>query len=166
MLFSILTGTTFHKGLNSIIKDVPVIIIILPAFINLTGDLSDVFAARLTSYMYKGEIDYNFKPYGLFLVNYLAILSVAVTAFLFAAIAGNLLAGIIFHKIVNWFTLIVIVFSAGFLSTGIMSFIAALLVRFTLKHGIDPDSTISPITTTGGDFLGTTLLMLFAQLFL
>ena len=48
-LLSMFTGVAFEQIFRTIFLKIPAIIIVLPAFIHLAGDISDVFSARLST---------------------------------------------------------------------------------------------------------------------
>ena len=163
MIISMLTGTGFDHAVSTVFSSAPVIVIILPAFINIAGDLSDVFASRLSTALYRGDLNYNFRPLPIFLANIAGVLTVSLISFSATALAGNLVAELLFHNATPWLLTFIVVVTAGFLATLTVSLFGSVLVRYAIKHEKDPDSVISPITTTGGDFVATTLLLVLTQ---
>ncbi len=166
MIFSAFTGIIFDQNLTHIIQNVPVIVILVPAFINIAGDLSDVLGSRLSTLFYTGKLDNRFRPFSLYLTNLTAILAVSFTSFLAAGLVAYLVAILINHSSVDLFKLLVVVVGAGVLSTFIISIIASLLSSIIFTRGLDPDSKLPPITTTVGDLVGTSLLVYFTVLLL
>ncbi len=166
LVFSVITGNRLEESAELVTKEVPVLLVLLPAFINISGDLADVFSSRLTSELYRGRLDKNFRPFKIYLTDLFSILAVSLSAFVFAAFIGNLVTGYLFHKTSPWGRLIFVVLFAGLIATTLMSLIATLIVRWSYLRGIDADSVTSPINTTGGDMIGTTLLLFLAQLLL
>ncbi|MFV2014733.1 MAG: hypothetical protein ACC656_04855, partial [Candidatus Heimdallarchaeota archaeon] len=119
-LLSMFTGVAFEQIFRTIFLKIPAIIIVLPAFIHLAGDISDVFSARLSTMLYKGDINYNFKPYRLYALNASAILSVAFTGFIFISFAGNLVSLIVFDVREPWLKFMFVVLISGILSVIIL----------------------------------------------
>lgn len=165
-IVSMITGASFEHIFTTIFSVIPVIVIVLPAFIHLVGDISDVFSARLSTMLYKGDIDYNFKPYKLYMLNSGAILSVATTGFIFISLAGNFVSLIAFNQNEPWLKFMLVILISGILSVIILIIIASLLTRYTLLRQLDPDNIVPPITTTGGDLIATLTLIYFTQIFL
>lgn len=165
-LLSMFTGVTFEHLFSTIFLKIPVIIIVLPAFIHLAGDISDVFSARLSTMLYKGDLDYNFRPYKLYLINSSAILCVSFTGFVFISVAGNFVSLLVFDKNAPWLTFMFVILISGILSVIILIIIASLLTRMTIRRQMDPDNIVPPITTTGGDLIATLLLIFFTTHFL
>ena len=165
-IISMVTGASFEHIFTTLITVIPVIVIVLPAFIHLVGDISDVFSARLSTMLYKGDIDYNFKPYRLYLLNCGAIIAISATGFIFISIVSNLVALIAFDNNEPWLKFTIVIFLAGILSVTILILVASFLTRFSLIRQLDPDNIVPPITTTGGDLIATLLLIYFTQIFL
>ena len=166
VFLSIITGSKLNAEFDFIINKNPVLLIALPAFINISGDLADVFASRLTSMIYSGRISSKFAPLALYFENFLAILSISLTAFVLVALAGNTLADVLFQKSSEWISTMITILLAGILATFIMSLIATIIIRICYAKGLDPDSITPPICTTGGDLVGTFLLLFLANIFL
>ncbi|OLS20246.1 MAG: hypothetical protein HeimC2_38100 [Candidatus Heimdallarchaeota archaeon LC_2] len=165
-IISMVTGASFEHIFTTLITVIPVIVIILPAFIHLVGDISDVFSARLSTMLYKGDIDYNFRPYRLYMLNALAILTVASTGFIFISLVGNFVSLLVFNNHEPWLKFMFVILISGVLSVIILIIIASLLTRFTIIRQLDPDNIVPPITTTGGDLIATLLLIYLTQTFL
>lgn len=166
VLISITTGSRLNNSFNFIVNRNPVLLIALPAFINVAGDLAGVFASRLTSMIYAGRLTPNFKPYSLYFLNLFTILAVCLTAFSLVGIVGNVLAGVLFHNSSPWFPTMLTIILAGETATLLMSLVATLIIRISYSKGLDPDSITPPVSTTGGDLVGTFTLLFLAGLFL
>ena len=166
VLISIFTGSKLNEQFTFIINKNPVLLIVLPAFINIAGDLAGVFASRLTSMIYAGRITARLTPYPLYLVNLLAILGVSLTAFILVGVTGNLLAGLLFQKADPWILTMITILTAGLTATLTMSIVATMIIRLSYTRGLDPDSITPPVCTTGGDLVGTFTLLFLAQLLL
>ncbi|MHA2098196.1 MAG: magnesium transporter, partial [Candidatus Kariarchaeaceae archaeon] len=131
-LLSMFTGASFEHIFTNFFSIIPAIIIVLPAFIHLSGDISDVFSARLSTMLYKGDINYNFKPFRLYFLNCAAIGSVACTGFVFISIAGNIVSLVVFDQNEPWLKFIFVILFAGILSVMILIMIASVLTRYAL----------------------------------
>ena len=166
VFLSILTGSKLNTEFDFIIHKNPVLLIALPAFINIDGDLADVFASRLTSMIYSGRLSKKLAPVSLYGENFIAILSVSLTAFVLVGLVGNTLAGLLFQNSSDWVPTLLTILLAGLLATFVMSLVATLIIRVSYAKGLDPDSITPPICTTGGDLVGTFLLLFLANMFL
>ena len=166
LFLSIITGSRLEDEYNLIINYHPVLLIALPAFVNVTGDLADVLSSRITSLLYSGRLSPSFKPFTIFLANLFGILAVSFTVFITVGVAGNIIAGLVFHYESPWVPLMTTIIGSGFFATVVMICVSLIIIFFTYKKGMDPDSITPPITTTGGDLVGTLTLLFLANIFL
>lgn len=163
LFLSVITGSTLESTVNLIVKVHPVLIILIPSFINIAGDLADVFCSRLSTYLYTGQLTTRFQPFRIYIVNLVAVLSVALTGFSFSAFFANLIAGLVFGKFTSWFKLYIVIILAGLSAAFIVTVIGSIILRLVYVKGLDPDSMLAPITTALGDLIGTVLLIFFSK---
>jgi mgtE-like transporter len=157
LIFALITGGFLDTFLDDLLPAYPFILLIVPAFIDITGDLSGVVGARVTTHLYKGELNDQFRPYRLLSANLMGVLLVSFTAYAFL---GFMIFG--FSFIMPGFfpypqlrlPFIGGVIFAGVTATACTSFIGLFAARIVYRSGRDPDSIIPPITTTVGDLLG------------
>jgi mgtE-like transporter len=138
----------------------------VPAFIDITGDLAGVVGARVTSHLYTGELDEGFRPYRLLLANLVAILLVSTTAYAFLGVCVigitiglTPVLGPIFPAF-GFPQLFLAILAAGVFATAVTSVIGLFAARLVYRSGRDPDSIIPPLTTTVGDLLGIVFIAL------
>lgn len=167
LIFALIAGQLLDTQLDVIFPIFPFVLLIIPAFIDITGDLAGVVGARVTSHLYTGELDERFHPYSLLFANFVAILLVAFTAYVFLALC---VIGLNYGILPIFFALppssspvyIVPIFfailGAGVLATACTSLIGLLGARIVYRSGRDPDSIIAPLTTTIGDLLGILII--------
>lgn len=169
LVLALIAGQILDTRLNEISPFFPFVLLIIPAFINITGDLAGVVGARVTSHLYTGELDEKFHPYSILLANFVAILFVASTAYMFLALC---VLGLNYWAMPIFFALspsspeyIVPIFFAilvaGVLATACTSLIGLIGARIVYWSGHDPDSIIPPLTTTVGDLLGIFIITAF-----
>lgn len=166
VFLSVTTGSNLNNSFGTTILQNPVLLIALPAFINVAGDLASVFASRLTSQIYSGRLTRKFTPLSLYMVNLLAILSVCLTAFVLVGVVANFLGGFLFHKISPWIPTMITIILAGETATFVMSIVGTIIIRISYSRGLDPDAITPPVCTTGGDLVGTFTLLFLANLLL
>ena len=166
LIFALVTGNILDTNLELLFPIFPFILLIIPAFIDITGDLSGVVGARITSHLYIGELNEQFRPLRLLMANLIGILLVSFTSYLFLGVViiglGFLFAGTFFPYGLQIPFLIGTV-TAGVLATACTSIIGLFAARLVYRSGRVPDSVIPPITTTIGDLLGI-LFVTFALL--
>ncbi len=91
------------------------------------------------------------------------VLLIAFPAFI-NGIAANILAGLIFQKVSSWIPTLIIIIVAGETATFAMSLVGTIIIRIGYYRGLDPDTITSPVCTTGGDLVGTFMLLFLANL--
>lgn len=166
LVFALIAGQFLDYTLEGLKLIFPLILLMVPAFIDITGDLAGVVGARATSHLYTGELDASFRPFRLLFANLLAIVLVSATAYAFL--------GICVIAIIVWLTpvfglifpvwgfpwLFLAILGAGVLATACTSVIGLFSARLVYRSGRDPDSVIPPLTTTVGDLLGIVFIAL------
>jgi mgtE-like transporter len=166
LVFALAAGQFLDHTLDGLKLIFPLILLMVPAFIDITGDLAGVVGARVTSHLYTGELDEGFRPYRLLLTNLIAILLVSATAYAFLGICVIAITigmtpvlGPIFPSF-GFPQLFLAILAAGVLATAVTSVIGLFAARIVYRSGRDPDSIIPPLTTTVGDLLGIIFIAL------
>ncbi|MFX0162010.1 MAG: magnesium transporter, partial [Candidatus Hodarchaeota archaeon] len=122
IVFSMVTGNFLEGFAEDIIEKYSIILLILPAFINMSGSLASVFTSRITSSLYVGQIDKDFKPYRVLFLNMASMALVGFTGFLFLAFIGMTLASTFFDISVAFYNFVLIVVFSGIVTTIFMMF--------------------------------------------
>jgi mgtE-like transporter len=167
LIFALAAGQFLDSTVEGLRLIFPLILLMVPAFIDITGDLAGVVGARVTSHLYTGELDKGFHPYRLLFSNLLAILFVSATAYAFLGICVigitiflQTFAGIPVFQPLGFPYLFIAIVSAGVLATLVTSVFGLFAARLVYRSGRDPDSIIPPLTTTVGDLLGIVFIAL------
>ncbi|MFX0167711.1 MAG: magnesium transporter [Candidatus Hodarchaeota archaeon] len=166
LVFALAAGQFLDQTVDGLRVIFPLVLLMVPAFIDITGDLAGVVGARVTSHLYTGELDQGFRPYRLLITNLLAILLVSATAYAFlgvCVIAITLGVGFVFglvFPVVGFPHLFFAILGAGVSATACTSVIGLFAARLVYRSGRDPDSIIPPLTTTIGDLLGIVFIAL------
>jgi mgtE-like transporter len=166
LVFALAAGQFLDSTLEGLKLIFPLILLMVPAFIDITGDLAGVVGARVTSHLYTGELDGGFRPYRLLFLNLLAVLLVSASAYAFLGVCVIALTiwlspiiGSIFPSS-GFLLLFFAILGAGVLATVCTSLIGLFSARVVYRSGRDPDSIIPPLTTTVGDLLGIVFIAL------
>ncbi|MFX1474968.1 MAG: magnesium transporter [Promethearchaeota archaeon] len=156
LVLALLTGTLLNSQLTHIVPYFPFILLIIPAFINVSGDLAGVVGARVTSHLFTGQLDKNFRPFRLLASNLVGVVLVALTAYAFLALCVIGISYLLLHTLLPQYILpfFFAILGAGVLATVCTSLLGLLGARIVYRSGRDPDSIIPPLTTTVGDLLG------------
>ena len=148
----ILAGITLGE-MTELLKEIPGLIIIIPAIIALRGNISTTFGSRLGSAYHLGVIDAQNIWSEELKQN---IIGSLILSFLISFIIGVLayLASIIFFDFIpNPIKIILIVILAGILSGLILTILTIVIIFVVFKRGYDPDNITGPALATFGDII-------------
>ncbi len=153
VLFSMISGISLDSGLD--LKELASILIIVPAFINISGDLSAVVAARISTDMYMGKKRTWLNVGGAIIVGLILYSFLALVAWGFLRLTAQV------GDLVEY---LVIVLLAGILSLVVMIGIAVVLEILGKKLDMDPSDLSIPFLSSVGDAVGVSLLIFIAKM--
>jgi mgtE-like transporter len=155
------TGGIFAGTMLALAVDklalIPGILILMPGFLEMRGNIAGSLAARLSTSLHlkllNGKKGSRIKTSNVWAAFLLGIL---VSAFLgFVAYVGTLL----FFKI-NYPKIMIVALAAGIVSNLIMIPITTKTTIWLYRHGHDPDNIMGPYITTLGDIVSVASLLL------
>ncbi len=159
-LFSLISGL-FGGTLLAIYTDqiliIPGMLILIPGFLEMRGNISGSFASRLSSGLFLHLINPNHKKSRLIKGNLIASFSLAIIVSL---IIGLLAFG--FNWIYGNYTpyIIWIPVMAGIISNLIQLPLALVATLYFFKKGYDPNNIMGPFITSTGDVISILSLLL------
>lgn len=156
---TVMSGQLLHTRVNTLIT-IPVILILLPPFIDTVGDLASVLSARLTTALHIGYLEPRLGRYRILIVNVVAITLISLIVFTFLGVVSSLIATAIGIRGIELVTSVLITVTAGVAATLVMELVAILVAFGTYRYGWDPDNLASPVLTTLGDLMGVGCLLL------
>ena len=156
---AILAGSTFG-AMKDIIREIPGLIVIIPAIIAMRGNISTAFGSRLGSAYHLGVINADN------LWNEELIENVKGSLFLsfFVSIIIGLLAyftSFLLNVYPDPIKIILIVLIAGVISAIILTLLTIGIIYLVFKRGYDPDNITGPALATFGDII--TMLSIFGS---
>lgn len=158
---SIFSGLFLGNNLE-LLKALPGLLIIVPSFMAVNGNISSVMASRISSGLHMGLIKPRFHGSRVLQKNIYAMIIVAVVSFL---ILGAVAAGINTYagaEAVNMMLFPAVTLTAGLITVLILMGGSIFTSYLIYRHGLDPDNVVVPILTTVGDFVGISVLLLIA----
>ncbi|UCD03230.1 MAG: magnesium transporter [Candidatus Aenigmatarchaeota archaeon] len=156
---SILSGVFLGKN-EELLRALPGILIIVPSFMSVNGNISSVVSSRLSSALHMGLVKPHFRRSKVLGQTIHSMLIVSVIAFLVLGIAAAAV-NILFGAETGTFMIFpIITLTAGLITVLILMFGSIFTSYLVYRHGIDPDNVVVPILTTAGDFVGITMLLL------
>ncbi|MFB6284600.1 MAG: magnesium transporter [Halobacteria archaeon] len=156
---SILAGTLLAGGhMRSVIKQVPGLLLILPAFLATRGNVYGSLGARISTGLHQGfiepELEYNKRLLNAMMAALLNGLIISV----FVAASSTVIMDFFNKSIIAFWKLVSILLVASFISGVTLIIILVSLLFVAFKRGMDPDTLIGPIMTTAGDIFGVAYL--------
>jgi len=158
-MVSMLAGLTLDGRLDPLLR-YPVLLVLIPPLLSLSGSLAGILAARLSSKLHLGLVDpnkFSLKPVAedVVLVYILAGIAFMVLG-LGAASLGNLPA----IATPGWTDVVTVTLAAGFLATTLSAMAGYFGAVVSYRLGLDPDTFGIPIVSSTSDLLGAIALML------
>jgi mgtE-like transporter len=156
---SVFSGLFLGKN-EELLKVLPGILIIVPSFIAINGNVSSVVASRLSSALHMGLIKPNFRKSKTLEKNIYSMLVVSFAAFIFLGIAAGLANSFLGAAESSFIMFPLITLAAGLITVVTLMLFAIISSYIIYRKGIDPDNVVVPLLTTIGDFVGITVLLL------
>ncbi len=154
MIVEIFGGQILNAHLEKFLM-LPILLMFIPVVNGICGNVGSILGARVSSGLHVGYITPDLRGKEL-RENVIGVLILSLLTFGFL--------GCLVYVISASFKLVVIMIGAGMLLTmGVICLcIPAAMISF--RKGVDPDTVVIPILTTGADVLGILCLLLMIQL--
>jgi len=160
-----LAGLFLAKIMN-VVEAFPGLIIMVPGFMGLRGNILGAVSARIGTGLHTGLIEPKITFRGATVTNFLAslLLSTLVNTLIGAfAYVVSLIIGV--EGTILW-KLTMLGAISGALASLMVGPITIMLTVLVFQRGIDPDSVMGPLVTSVGDITAVVCLFLAAQLIL
>ncbi|MEA2055898.1 MAG: magnesium transporter, partial [Candidatus Thermoplasmatota archaeon] len=144
----ILAGSTLGI-MTDLLRNIPGLIVVIPAIIAMRGNISTAFGSRLGSAYHLGVIDADNMWNEELKQN---IIGSLVLSFVTSVLSGILayFSSILFGVTPNFLMLITIVILAGIVSATILTIMTVIIIYLVFKRGYDPDNITGPALATFG----------------
>jgi mgtE-like transporter len=158
-LGAIVAGSTLGV-MSELLREIPGLIVIIPAIIAMRGNISTAFGSRLGSAYHLGVIDADNLWNKELMQN---IIGSIVLSFLVSIIIGILayITSLLLNVAPNPIKIILIVLIAGIISGLILTILTIGIVYLAFKRGYDPDNITGPALATFGDIV--TMICIFGS---
>ena len=161
-LGAIVAGSTLGI-MKDLLREIPGLIVVVPAIIALRGNISTAFGSRLGSAYHLGIISadnlWNEELKQNILGSFILSLFVSIIIGLLAYVTS-----FIFGVYPDPVKLVSIVLLAGIISAIILNFMTIAIIYLVFKRGYDPDNITGPALATFGDIV--TMISLLGSAFL
>jgi mgtE-like transporter len=165
IVLDVLAGAVVQPRVGEVFLAYPALLIIIPGFLENTGALGAVLAARLGSKLHLGAVSASARPDPVALLDGTIVLLLGVTVYALTAVATLGLAELIGAEYPGALRFIGITMTGGLLATLVASLIGYYAAAVTFRFGFDPDNHTIPIVTSGMDLLGAICLVVALVVF-
>ncbi len=159
IVLDVLAGTVVQPRMDEVFTPLPAFLIIIPGFLENTGALGAILAARLGSKLHLGAVTPTAKPSAVALLDGTIVLALGLIVYLISAVTTLGVAAATGAAYPGALTFLGVVMVGGVLATAIAAVIGYYAAVATYRFGFDPDNHTIPIVTSGMDLLGVTCLV-------
>jgi mgtE-like transporter len=164
-VLDILAGTVVQPRLGGVFTPYPAFLIFLPGFLENTGALGSILAARLGTKLHLGAASPSARPGAAALLDGTIVLVLGLFIYSLTAVSSLFVAQI-FHKAYPG----ALKFLGVAMFGGILAMLVACVIGYyaailTYRFGFDPDNHTIPLVTSGMDLLGVICLVIALVVF-
>jgi mgtE-like transporter len=164
-IFGTTAGTVLNTGFSVILSN-PSILALIPLFSGESGDLVSILGARLSSRLHIGTIESSLKPAKEALSNFGIIIILAILIYPIIGLLAHSVTVLLGIPSIGIENMLLISSLAGFILTPFLLVIAYYISIISYRRGLDPDSTVIPLTTSLTDPIANTSLVIMVLLIL
>ena len=164
IVLDILAGTVVEPRIENVLA-YPAFLLVIPGFLEKTGALGAILAARLGSKLHLGAVTPRAKPDAAALLDGTVVFAVGFVSYAVIAITTLIVANVIDADYPGALRFFGIVMTGGVLATVIAAVIGYYAATTTYRFGFDPDNHTIPLVTSGMDLLGVICLVVALSLF-
>lgn len=164
IVLDILAGTVVEPRIENVLA-FPALLLIIPGFLEKTGALGAILAARLGSKLHLGAVTPSARPDAAALLDGSIVFVVGLVSYAVIAITTLIVAELIGAAYPGVLRFFGIVMTGGILATLIAAVIGYYAATTTYRFGFDPDNHTIPLVTSGMDLLGVICLVVALAVF-
>lgn len=165
IVLDVLAGAVVEPRTQGVFLPLPALLIILPGFLENTGALGSILAARLGSKLHLGAVTPSARPDAAALLDFTIVLALGVTVYSISAVATLGVSELLDKAYPGALRFIGIVMVGGTLATLVASVIGYYAAILAHRFGFDPDNHTIPLVTSGMDLLGVICLIVALVIF-
>ena len=165
IVLDVLAGAVVEPRAETVFLPLPALLIILPGFLENTGALGSILAARLGSKLHLGAVNPAARPDAAALLDFTIVLVLGITVYAITAGSTLGIAELLGEAYPGVLRFIGIVMVGGTLATVVASFIGYYAAILAHRFGFDPDNQTIPLVTSGMDLLGVICLIVALWIF-
>ena len=165
IVLDVLAGAVVEPRVGPVFIPYPALLIIVPGFLENTGALGSILAARLGSKLHLGAVTPRAKPDAAALLDASVVLVLGLTVYSLLALSALGLAEIMGVAYPGVFRFIGVTLVGGTVATVLAGIIGYYAATTTYRFGFDPDNHTIPLVTSGMDLMGVICLVIALVVF-
>jgi mgtE-like transporter len=165
IVLDVLAGTVVEPRVDDVFVPLPAFLIIMPGFLENTGALGGILAARLGSKLHLGAVTPTARPEAAALLDGTIVLVLGITVYALTALSTLAVAEVFGQAYPGAARFVGVVLLGGLMATlvaGVIGYYAAIAAY---RFGLDPDIHTIPLVTSGMDLLGVICLVVALVVF-
>lgn len=158
-LVSMLAGLTIDGRLAPLLR-YPVLLVLIPPLLSLSGSLAGILASRLSSKLHLGLVDPRRFSLGSVAEDVVLVYLLGGIVFVVLGFATASVGGALSMATPGWLDVVEAAVVAGLLATTLSNVVGYFGAVVTYRLGLDPDNFGVPLVSSASDLLGAIALML------
>ena len=155
----VLAGLTIENRFESFLA-YPALLVLVPPFLEDSGALGSILAARLSTKLHLGTLERSRAPWRAASEDFLLVYVYAVPVFLLLGLSADLVSLVAGLDSPGSLQMVLVSLLGGFFATTAAVFVGYYAAVATHRLGLDPDNHGVPIVTSSLDLLGALSLIL------
>jgi len=165
IVLDVLAGAVVEPRVEPVFIPYPALLIIVPGFLENTGALGSILAARLGSKLHLGAVTPSARPDAAALLDASVVLALGFTVYSLLAVSALGLAEIMNVAHPGALRFIGLTLTGGIVATVLAGIIGYYAATTTYRFGFDPDNHTIPLVTSGMDLMGVICLVIALVVF-
>lgn len=165
IVLDVLAGTVVQPRMEDVFLTYPALLVLIPGFLENTGALGSILAARLGSKLHLGVVTPSARPEAVAYLDGAIVLSLGITVYAVTAITTLPIAELLNQAYPGALRFVGIVLVGGIMATLVAALLGYYAAITTYRFGFDPDNHTIPLVTSGMDLMGVTCLVLALVIF-
>jgi mgtE-like transporter len=165
IVLDVLAGTVVQPRIETVFVQFPAFFVFIPGFLENTGALGSILAARLGTKLHLGAAAPTAKPGATALLDFTIVLVLGLFIYSVTALASLVTANVFGQAHPGTWTFLGVTMAGGMLAMLVAAIIGYYAAIITFRFGFDPDNHTIPLVTSGMDLLGVICLVTALVLF-
>ncbi len=159
MVLDILAGAVVEPRMGAVFTAFPAFLILIPGFLENTGALGSILAARLGTKLHLGAVSPNAKPEAPAILDGTIVLALGAFVYTFSAVTSLALAAATDKAYPGVGLFLAVALLGGLIAMMLAALIGYYAAILSYRFGFDPDNHTVPLVTSGMDLLGVICLV-------